>query len=154
MFGRRHFIATSLLTAGALAAPGRADEPEILSLRGRVVCLTEELQKTYQFTPSCDERGHLYALKTPEGKLYPFLPVDTAAAVWMDDRYRTRDLQISARLLAQTSFIEVIKFQSWTNGKLHDLDYYCDVCAISTHKPGPCDCCQDPVVFRELPAKS
>jgi hypothetical protein len=23
---------------------------------------------------------------------------------------------------------------------------------ISTHKPGPCECCQDPVVFRERPA--
>ncbi|MDX2034022.1 MAG: hypothetical protein SF339_25335 [Blastocatellia bacterium] len=148
-FDRRMFIASSLLAAGALAAPARAEEFQALSLRGRIVCLTEELQKDFQITPSCDSRGHLYALKTSDGKLYPFLPIDTAAAVWLDERYRTRDLQISARLFPQTNFIEVIKFQSWVDGALHDLYYYCDVCAISTHKPGPCDCCQDPVVFTE-----
>ena len=152
-FDRRQFIASSLLTAGALAAPVRAEEFETLSLRGRVVCLTEELQKNYVITPSCDSRGHLYALKTADGKYYPFLPIDTAAAVWMDERYRNRDLQITARPFPQNDFIEVIKFQSWVNGKLHDLFYYCDVCAISTHKPGPCECCQDPVVFTEIPAK-
>ena len=152
-FDRRQFIASSLLTAGALAAPGQAEEFQTLSLRGRVVCLTEELQKSYVITPSCDSRGHLYALKTADGKYYPFLPIDTAAAVWMDERYRNRDLQITARPFPQNDFIEVIKFQSWVNGKLHDLFYYCDVCAISTHKPGPCECCQDPVVFTEIPAK-
>ncbi|MFN0084602.1 MAG: hypothetical protein ACKVX9_04375 [Blastocatellia bacterium] len=153
LFDRRQFIASSMLTAGALAAPGRADQAQTLSLRGRVVCLTEELQKSYQITPSCDSRGHLYALKTADGSYSPFLPIDTAAAVWMDERYRTRDLQVTARPFPQNNFIEVIRFQSWVDGKLHDLDYYCDVCAISSHKPGPCECCQDPVVFRELPIK-
>ena len=48
---RRRFIATSLLTAGALSLPATAQdktkpsgEAQTLSLRGRVICLTEELQ--------------------------------------------------------------------------------------------------------------
>ncbi len=158
---RRKFIATSLLSAGAFSLPAPAqdrsnpsEEAQTVSLRGRVVCLTEELQKLYQVLPDCETRGHVYTLKTGEGKLYPFLPVDTAAAVWMDERYRQRELQVTARLFPQTKFIEVIKLQSWRNGKLHDLYYFCDVCNISTHKPGPCECCQEPVEFRETPAEN
>jgi hypothetical protein len=156
---RRRFITTSLLTAGALTLPpstqakaSLSDDAQIGPIRGRVVCLTEELQKQYQITPDCETRGHVYTLKTPDGKHFPFLPVDTAAAVWMDERYRQRDLQITARRFPQTNFIEVIKFQSWRDGKLYDLYYFCDICYIYAHKPGPCECCQEPVEFRETPA--
>ena len=82
------------------------------------MCLTEELAQSYQLTPDCDKRGHVYALKTAEGKFHPLLPIDSAAAVWMDWRYRTRELQITARRFPATDFVEVIKFQSWVNNKL------------------------------------
>ena len=158
--GRRQFIASSLFTAGALSLPVQAQdrakhsgEAQTVSLRGNVVCLTEELQKLYQIAPDCKTRGHVYTLKTTEGKLYPFLPVDTAAAIWMDERFRQRDLQVTARIFPSTDFIEVIRLQSWRNGKLHDLYYFCDICYITAHKPGPCECCQEPVEFRETPAE-
>ena len=155
-WNRRQFIASSLAAAGAFRAPASAQDPPkatpdapSVSLRGRVVCLTEELRDRYQITPECDARGHVHSLKLADGKLHPFLPTDSAAAVWMDERYRTRDLQVSARRFPQTSYIEVIKFQSWSGGKLHDLYYFCDICNITVYKPGPCDCCQEPVEFRE-----
>ncbi|MGE0128650.1 MAG: hypothetical protein AB7U82_11270 [Blastocatellales bacterium] len=153
---RRRFITTTLLTASAFSLPAAAqaeNEAPAVSLRGRVICYTEELQKSYQVIPDCETRGHVYTLKTGDGKLYPLLPVDMAAAAWMDERYRQRDLQITARLFPNTNFIEVIKFQSWRDGKLHDLYYFCDVCNITSHKPGPCECCQDPFQFRETPAE-
>jgi hypothetical protein len=157
--GRRQFIAASLLASGAFSAPARAqgktepsDQPRTVSLRGRVICYTEELQKPYQVIPDCEARGHVYTLKTGDAGLYPLLPVDTAAAAWMDERYRQRELQVTARLFPNTNFIEVVRFQSWRDGRLHDLYYFCDVCSITTHKPGPCECCQDPVQFRETPA--
>lgn len=157
---RRQFIASSLFTAAAFSFPASAQdrtkppgEGQILSLRGKVICVTEELQNLYQITPDCKTRGHVYTLKTAEGKFYPFLPVDTAAAIWMDERFRQRDLQVIARTFPTTDFIEVIKLQSWRNGKLHNLYYFCDICYISAHKPGPCECCQEPVEFRETPAE-
>jgi hypothetical protein len=157
---RRQFISSSLFAAGAFSLPGSAQdktklsgEAQILSLRGKVVCVTEELQKLYQIIPDCETRGHLYTLKTVEGKFYPFLPVDTAAAIWMDERFRQRDLLVTARIFPAADFIEAIKFQSWRDGKLHDLYYFCDICNISSHKPGPCECCQEPFVFRETPAE-
>lgn len=160
-YGRRQFLASSLIAAGGISTaghaasaetPGKNEEPKVLPLRGRVVCLTEEYQKPYQLSPDCEARGHVYTLKTEQQIYYPFLPTDTAAAVWMDERYRNRDLQITVRLFPQTNFIEVIKFQSLKNGKLYDLYYYCDICAITAHKPGACECCQEPVEFRETPA--
>src|SRR5262245_29768378 len=157
---RRRFIASSLLSAGALSFPASAQdktkpsgEAHTMSLRGKVICLTEELQKLYQIIPDCETRGHVYALKTASGQYHPFLPVDTAAAIWMDERFRRRDLQVTARTFPATDFIEVIKLQSWRDGKLYDLYYFCDICYISSHKPGPCECCQEPVEFRETPAE-
>src|SRR5262245_34876930 len=132
---RRQFIASSILSAGVLSLPVRADDnpshstidrddAKTISLRGGIVCLTEEFQKLYQVIPDCDHRGHLYSLKSDDGKFYPLLPVDTAAPVWMDERYRQRDLQLTARIFPQSSFIEVFQFQSWHNGKLYDLYYF------------------------------
>lgn len=158
---RRRFIVSSLLTAGAFSIPTPAQdntrpsgEEQTLSLRGKVMCITEEMQKLYRIAPDCKTRGHVYALKTSTGKFHPFLPVDTAAAIWMDERFRLRDLQVTARSFPATDFIEVIKLQSWRDGKLHDLYYFCDICYISSHKPGPCECCQEPFEFRETPAEA
>jgi hypothetical protein len=157
---RRQFIGLSMISAAALSLPAaakenseQAAEPKTLMLRGRVFCLTEELERRYQILPECQTRGHIYSLKTEDGKFHPFLPTDTAAAIWMDERFRERELQVTARIFPECSFMEVIKLQSWRGGTLYDLYYYCDVCAISTHKPGPCECCQDPVQFRETPAE-
>lgn len=157
---RRQFIATALLATGAVVRPAWAqskhkllDDGKNISLRGRVVCLTEELQQSFQLAPDCATRGHVYSLRTADGQFRPFLPTELAAAIWLDARVRDRELQVTAREFPRTDAIEVIRLQSWRFGKLHDLDYYCDVCSISTHKPGPCVCCQDPVQFRETPAE-
>ncbi len=105
---RRKFIASSLLSAGALSLPVQADgtgnssdEPKAVSVRGRIVCLTEELDKRYQVIPDCENRGHLYTLKTTDEKFYTILPVDTAAAIWMDERFRKRELQVTGRIFPQ-----------------------------------------------------
>lgn len=157
---RREFIASSLLSVGALSLTAQAqdkpatpagtqDDAKEVALRGKIVCLTEELDKRFNVVPNCDKQHHVYSLKTADGKIYPLLPTDSAAAVWMDERFRKRDLQITARSFPDTNHIEVIKIQSWVSAKLYDLYYYCDICAITAFKPGACECCQEPVEFRE-----
>ena len=128
-------------------------QPAPVALRGRVVCLTEEYQRLYQAVPDCDKRGHVYGLKTADGQLYAFLPTDMAAAISDDQRFRERELLVTARQFPASSFVEVIKLQSIRDGKRYDLFYFCEVCNIQSHKPGPCDCCQDPVIFHEEPAE-
>jgi hypothetical protein len=154
---RREFIAASIALS-AVSLPTQAQEKSNqtedardISLRGRAVCLTEELDKRFKVLPDCDNRGHVYSLKTADGKIYPFLPTESAAAIWMDERFRQRDLQVTARSFPNTNFIEVIKLQSWKSNKLHDLYYFCDICYITAYKPGPCECCQEPIEFRETP---
>jgi len=152
-------MALLLIIAMPLAAMAQekatvAEESKPVILHGHVVCITEELQRLYQVTPDCERRGHVYGLKTTDGKLYPFLPTDTAAAIFSDQRVRERELRVTARLFPQAPFIEVIKLQSLREGKLYDLYYYCEVCNITTHKPGHCVCCQQEVEFRETPAEA
>ena len=149
--------ALTMIAVLSFASPAQekaraADEPRQEALRGRVVCLTEEFQRRYGVAPECERRGHVYGLKTADGKLYPFLPTDTAAAVYDDPRFRERELQVLARIFPQAPYLEVIKLQSLRGGKLYDLYYYCEVCNIVTHKPGECVCCHDQVEFRETPA--
>lgn len=141
---RRQFVVTAPLAFAALNLPTQETR-----WRGKLVCLTEELQR-HQVTPDCNTRGHVYALKTAAGKLHPILPTEGAAALWLDERFRKLDLQIVGRSFAETEFIEVIKLQNWHDGKLYEPEYYCIVCNISVYKPGPCECCQDPVEYREV----
>jgi hypothetical protein len=152
---RREFTGSAILSTAALSISASAQEkassdaPDNVVIRGRVICLTEEYQRQYNVVADCDHRGHVYSLKTSAGRIYPFLPTDSAAAVFLDEKYRERELQVTARLFPQGNFIEVIKLQSWRNGTVYNLGYYCEVCNIWTHKPGPCECCQLPVEFRE-----
>jgi hypothetical protein len=39
------------------------------------------------------------------------------------------------------------------NGKVYDVDYWCDPCQLAATEPGPCKCCGGPIALRELPAK-
>ncbi len=160
--GRRQFTSFLLVLTGLSITTTAQDtkkgaevkvEPASINLRGRIVCLTEEYERLFNATADCGLRGHVYSLKTTDEKLYPILPTDSAAAIFLDERYRQRELQIAARLFPAGNFIEVITIQSWRNGQLHDMGYFCEVCNIWTHKPGPCDCCQEPVEFRESRAE-
>lgn len=149
---RREFL-TALLTLPAVSLATQAQsapfKPTVL--RGRIVNLADALQAQAKLEP---ERGTIYCLKTADGKLHPILPTDTAAAIYEDERFRQRELQITARVFPDLPFLEVIKLQSVKWGRVFDLYYFCNVCNITTHKPGPCECCQDPVVFTEEPVKT
>ena len=152
MDNARRQLVEALLALPALSLYASTQDSEAqfkpVVLRGRVVNLAEVMLQKYQAT-LVNERAVLYCLKTADNKFYPFLPTDMAAAIYDDERFRQRELQVTARSFTDFPFIEVIKLQSIKWGRVFDLYYFCNVCNISTHKPGPCECCQDPVVFTE-----
>jgi hypothetical protein len=151
---RRHFLEAFIaFPFTALLAHAQETEPQFkpVVLRGRVVNLADVMQQKYQATL---ERAIIYCLKTSDNKFYPFLPTDLAAAIYDDERFRQRELQVTARTFPDFPFIEIIKLQSVKWGRVFDLYYFCNVCNIQIHKPGPCECCQDPVVFTEEPVKN
>ena len=151
---RRDFGKAAVLSAGGFVttqnASASSNDAQTVTLRGRIICITEEYKRLYNVAADCANRGHVYALKSKDNKTNPILPTDSAAAIILDEKIRSRDLQITARVFPESAFIEVIKLQSFRSDRLHNLFYFCQVCNIRTHKPGPCDCCQDPVEFREV----
>ncbi len=153
---RRQFL-EALLALPAIPLLAQAQEAEQpfkpVVLRGRVVNLADVMQQKYQATLD-PQHAVIYCLKTAEGKFFPFLPTDLSAAIYDDERFRQRELQVTARAFSDFPFIEIIKLQSVKWGRVFDLYYFCEVCNIVTHKPGACECCQDPVVFTEEPVKA
>jgi hypothetical protein len=149
---RRRFLMTASLVWWRPPALAQTTAGQTVELRGRVVRLASPPPGLLPGSADFDHGGVAYALEAADGTRHAFLPTDTAAAVYQDWRVQARELQVTARLFPATSFIEVIKLQSLRAGRLYDLYYFCDVCNVTTHKPGPCQCCQEPVELREAPA--
>ena len=67
-----------------------------------------------------------------------------------------RDPQLAKRLwevrgqLEDSGRFSVEKIFTVKDGELHRVTYYCEICHITTHEPGPCMCCQGDTDLREL----
>ena len=136
--------------ASPLAGMEKYKELVKIQVKGRVVCLHETLNKAYGMNMPTGHQ-HVYGFKTEEGKLYLFLKNNMSAAVFEDKRVRDRDLIISAWLFPKSNILDIVSMKSVKEGEVHDLYYYCVICAIRTAVPGPCMCCQDDVEFVEKP---
>jgi len=161
---RQSFAIACCVLAVGLQNSSRADEPsgsatanegtsvraETIQVRGRVVCLPEELHQRYEaeLRPGHD---HIWGFKANDGKLYTLLRGVYSDAIFMDERVREKELILRARLFPQSQVIEVSFIHSLRDGVEHDLHYYCDVCAIKLFSPEICYCCQGPVRLVEEP---
>jgi hypothetical protein len=125
------------------------DEPALVVVRGRAVCLDSTGRERDSFF-GCDEANNLFGFASKAGKLYKFLPGDAMTAMFTDIRVRQRELQVTARLHSGYR-LEVIKVQSVKEGKLYDIFYYCEVCNIKSYAPGLCPCCRNELEFKETP---
>ncbi|MYB95014.1 hypothetical protein F4054_04220 [Candidatus Poribacteria bacterium] len=143
------FLILILLMSGA-KSPTEKLEPKNVELRGKIVCLAEEMHTHYK-VELFNKHDHLYGVKTADGKYYTLLRTSLAEALFVDERLHEKDLVISGRVFPKTQLLEVTRFLSIRDGVLHDLYYYCDTCYIRTVAPGDCDCCQAPVVLIERP---
>jgi len=143
------FLILILLMSGA-KSPTEKLEPKNVELRGKIVCLAEEMHTHYK-VERFNKRDHLYGVKTEDGKYYTLLRTSLAEALFVDERLHEKDLVITGRVFPRTQLLEVTRFLSIRDGVLHDLYYYCDTCYIRTVAPGSCDCCQAPVVLVERP---
>ncbi len=48
---------------------------------------------------------------------------------------------------------EILKMYTIVDGRRMRVTYYCEICHITSYRPGRCMCCQQPVELREIPAK-
>ncbi len=61
-----------------------------------------------------------------------------------------RQVQVDGRWKVPGT-LEVERLLTMRDGKLFRPVYFCDVCNITSYKPGPCPCCQGPLELREFP---
>jgi hypothetical protein len=88
--------------------------------------------------------------RVQSGPVYRVLPTRDARALFMDTNLLHRTLLLKGKVKEKEQTVEVVgNLHSINKGKVYELDYWCDICSISTSIPGPCLCCREPVVPRE-----
>lgn len=125
-----------------------AQTPQEVQIRGRVVCLAEEMHKLYNADLPANHE-HLYGFKAEDGTFYTLLRTNMSKALFVDERLREKELIIKGRTFPKTHILEAISLYSVHDGKVYELYYWCDTCAIRAVAPGNCECCQQPVKLVE-----
>jgi hypothetical protein len=137
---------------GADSSAKPAGEVRIVELRGRIICVAEEMHRRHGAELPANHE-HVWALKAQDGKTYTLLRGKFSEAIFADGRIRQKELTVKARLFPDTQVIELARLRSVNEGITHDLFYFCDVCVIESVSPEICSCCQGPVELIEKPVK-
>jgi hypothetical protein len=65
---------------------------------------------------------------------------------------RDRPVRLTGQLAPGTKTLRVQSVQTVADGRVYDVDFWCEVCQISHPTPGHCVCCGDETMLRERPA--
>lgn len=114
------------------------------------MCLPEEMHRVHK-TDLPARHEHIYGFHAADGSYYTLLRTKLSEALFMDGRLRQKDLLLKGKVLPKTQILDVTSIKSVRNGIVHDLYYYCDICAIESVSPAECACCQGPVELTERP---
>ncbi len=120
-------------------------------IQGRVVWMAEAVKKLHGVETDPDFAESLVALQTAEGSLVPILKDARGRGFMMDPRLRDRPLELLVRRYDGLPLVQVITVYTLRDGKTFELDYWCDICAISMYELKECECCQGPIRLRERP---
>jgi hypothetical protein len=97
--------------------------------------------------------GGLVLVPADGGPARPIVEDDGSRALVLDGRLRDRPVRLTAVPDPGTGALRVVCVQTIVDGVVNDVDYWCDICAISLTRPGPCYCCGQETVLRERPAR-
>jgi hypothetical protein len=130
--------------------PNEGGQPyETVALRGRVVWLAEALQRLFDISSDADVAESLVALETPEGRLFLIIKDARGRAFMKDPRLLDMDLELLVRVYEGSPMVQVVRIYTLKEDGKYELDYWCDVCAISMYELKSCECCQGPTRIRE-----
>jgi hypothetical protein len=135
------------LACGLLAAAASAFAAE--ELRGRVVCMAENNEQP----KASANHEHILGFKTGEGKVYKLTKTRFSEALFVDKRLHEKELLLKGNVSADAKSFDALTIRSIKNGVVHDLYYYCEICAIESVSPDICGCCRMPVELVEKPLK-
>jgi hypothetical protein len=143
-----------LCSAWVLLSSGRApaaEEYTTESLRGKVLWTGEALLKLHGIETDADAARNSVSLVTRDGHVHPIVKDARGRGFQLDARLRDRDFELFVRRHAGSPFIQVIRIYTFKEGRKHELDYWCDICAIAMYELKECECCQGPIRIRERP---
>ena len=138
-----------MLLAIAQEAP---TDKNLQLFKGKVVPLADLLAKQGAKLDA-DAAPAWLALVTDDNKIYPLVKDAGSRMFFKDAKLLNRPMRITGKLIPGSQLLQVINVHSIVQGKLHDVYYWCDICTIRGYEAGICDCCGDPMVFRETPVK-
>ena len=136
-----HAVLAGVLFGAAL--PGFAAE----ELRGAVVCLSEKNEQPRAI------HDHILGFKTTDARVYKLTKTRFSEALFFDKRLHERELLLKGNLSEDNKSFDALTIRSIKNGVVHDLYYYCEICAIESVSPDICGCCRLPVELVEKPLK-
>jgi hypothetical protein len=131
------------------AAPPAAMNAEF---EGKVVPLAGVLEKAGAKLDA-DAAPYWLALAADDGKVYPLVKDEGARMFFKDARLLNRPMRLTGRLLAEGRLLQVVDVHSRVKGELHEVYYWCDICAIRRREKQTCDCCGGPMELKEEPVK-
>jgi hypothetical protein len=138
-----------VLIGSATAAP---PEGKTQDFNGKVVPLTSILEKLgSKLDP--DAASVCLVLAGDDGHLYPLVKDAGARMFFQDPRLLNRPMRLTGRLLPGSQLLQVVQVHSYIKGELHEVYYWCDICAIKRFEKKECDCCGGPMELRETPVK-
>jgi hypothetical protein len=124
-----------------------------VELEGRVVCLSEEMKRGYGVNVP-DKHTHDYGFKSSSGEYFSLVRTLSSEAMLTDTHLHSKLLIVKGRVFPNSHLLEVTgNLHEKRDGKLYEIFYYCDICAIKSSVPGPCMCCREPVYLKEEPVK-
>jgi hypothetical protein len=123
-------------------------------LRGQVVWLDEALKRRFDIAVDPDAEHQTVALEVAEGPIIPIAKDARGRGFHKDERLRNVEMELVVRRFENSPVAQVIQVftikpdNTGTISKF-ELDYWCDICAISMFELKECECCQGPTRLRE-----
>lgn len=118
-------------------------------IRGKVVWLADAIERHHDIPIDDDVAKSAVALETADGQIIPLLKDARGRGFLMDKRLRNQPMELLVRRYQGLPVVQVITVYTLHDGKKFELDYWCDICAISMYELKVCECCQGPSRLRE-----
>lgn len=152
---KQRYIRLGVVAAlGLSLMPLWADKPtaKVETFQGKVVPLADVIAKSGTKLDA-DAGPYWLGLVTDDGKVYPLVKDTGARLFFLDKALLDRPMQLNGRLVSGSSMLRVNVVNSLRKGELHEIYYWCDICAIKRGEKNICECCGGPMDLKEEPAK-
>ncbi|MCA9190654.1 MAG: hypothetical protein KDB03_02790 [Planctomycetales bacterium] len=125
------------------SSPDPSDLYSTVRIRGRVDWLSNVLKERFHISVVPESHERVLALVAEDEQVYPLVENIRGRAFRTDERLRNQDMEITVRKHVKQPFVQVLRIVQLEAEKRFEIDYWCDVCAITMFETGPCACCQD-----------